>query len=188
MKRETVDRPAFMMYAANILAKREFRSMTFAERGLWITLILECWPNQEIPANENQLSEYIGFPLGDLQRTLPKVLWYFERTGEEFYCPTLEKYRDEQDARKAKQAAGGRHGAAKTNSKRSSSSKYPASSPQVPCRGSVESLDQIKTDQNKPTQSLKKELPKSTQSFIADMERAESDQASKAYGMASNGY
>ena len=59
MKRPTIERPAYMEYAANILAKREWRSMTLAERGLWISMKLECWPNQGIPADETQLSHYL---------------------------------------------------------------------------------------------------------------------------------
>ena len=191
MKRPTLERPAYMEYAANILAKREWRSMTLAERGLWITMKLECWPNQEIPAHLKELSDFLGISVEELTSSLPKVMWHFDSTGDDIFCPSLENYRDEQDARIAKQAAGGKRGAAKTNAKRlnppTEALIQPASISQVPRRAGVESLDQIRLDQNKPRQPLKKELSPDAQLFVSGMECFEAGVASKAYSRASNG-
>jgi len=191
MRRETLERPAYMEYAANLLARREMRSMTLAERGLMFTMKLECWPNQGIPADVDELSAYLGITVEELRLNLPKVMWHFEISGNDICCPSLEKYRDEQDARIAKQAAGGRLGAAKTNGKRLDpvieAQRQPASNSRVTRRASVESLDQIRSDQKKPNQPLGKDLSSDAQSFVAAMERTEPDKASKAYSMASNG-
>ena len=191
MKRPTIERPAYMEYAANILAKREWRSMTLAERGLWISMKLECWPNQGIPADETQLSHYLRISEDELRHNLPQVMWHFDSTSEDIFCPSLEKYRDEQDARIAKQAAGGKRGAAKTNAKRSNPPAealiQPAGSSQAPRRAGVESLDQIRLDQKKPSQPLKKDLSPDAQSFVSGMERSEAENASEAYSWASNG-
>lgn len=168
MKRETLERPAFLLYASNIMAKREWRSMAFDARGLWASMLMECWTNQEIPSGSNgQLACYLGTDDAELQRLLPHVMWYFEAIGDDIICPALEKYRDEQDARVAKQKAGGIRGAAKTNSTRKPSpdkairqpASNPTSNPQVPRRANVGSLSQIKPNQTKPTQSLGKDLP-----------------------------
>ena len=43
MRRETLERPAYMEYAANLLARREMRSMTLAERGLMFTMKLRYY-------------------------------------------------------------------------------------------------------------------------------------------------
>ena len=162
MKRETLERPAFLMFAANILAKREWRSMTSSAKGLWIDMVLECWPNQEIPANPSQLAAFVHRTDSEIAIDLPAVMWFFEVRGDELFCPTMEKYRDEQDARLAKQAAGGKRGAAKTNNARKPQpakelkhhASKPASTTQAPRRDTVGSLDQIKSSQTKTSQSL----------------------------------
>ena len=204
MVRKTVDRPAFLMYAANVLAKREFRSMTLAQRGLWITMVLECWPNQEIPNECNHgLADYLGRADEELTPLLPAVMWYFEQRGEDLFCPTLEKYRDEVDARHEKQKAGGKKGAAKTNESRnqlnakddehdsSTPTSTPTSTPKAPRRGSSGSLDQTKPNQTK-TKQPGKDLPLNDKgeipAFTEWMNEGSGKSASSDYERASNGY
>ena len=200
MARETLDRPAFLMYAANILAKREFRGMTFEQRGLWITMILECWPNQEIPNECNHgLANYLGRDGEELTRLLPAVMWYFEERGEDLFCPTLEKYRDEQDARHKKLKEGGERGADKTNANRkdlkrkevkadsATPTATPTATPQPPHRPSDGLLYQIKPNQTKSNPAIKERSTPEVDSFVFDMEQAELSAAARDYARASGG-
>lgn len=179
MKRKTIDRPAFMFYAANVSAKSEWRRMPFAERGLFLTMLMECWVNQEIPADPMNLASYLYSDHTEVCNLLSGVMWHFDIRDGQIFCPSLEKYRDEQDARIAKQSEGGKRGAAKVNGSRKAAStkdsKYPASTPQVPC----ESLGKTRPDQTRPTQPVEEsssEVDPFHSEFIS------------SYDKASNGY
>ena len=52
--------PAFQEYASDLLAKREFRMMTLAERGLLMTMRLECWVNKSVPSSKSELALMFG--------------------------------------------------------------------------------------------------------------------------------
>lgn len=158
MKRETLERPAYMEYPANILAREEYRGMSLSERGLMYMMKKECWVNQEIPADIKVLAAYLHVSVSEIESCLPNVMWYFKNDGKKIACPSLEKYRDEQDARYAKQVEGGRRGASKTNDKRKtgrgdSAEDQPSGMPQVPRRAGVGSLDQTKPIQIKPARN-----------------------------------
>jgi hypothetical protein len=107
--------PAFMEYASDMLANRNFRMMSFAERGLLMTLRLECWVNGTVPSEPAALAELLGRPIAEIEQTLTKrVLEFFTKSGTELRAPDLERYRSEQAIRRARQSEGAR----KTNAKR----------------------------------------------------------------------
>jgi len=85
--------PAFQEYAAAMLARREFRSMTLAERGLFHTIRLECWVNLTVPSDPALLAQFLGQPEGDVRAALPAVMPFFSVAGDDLFCPELDDYR-----------------------------------------------------------------------------------------------
>jgi hypothetical protein len=190
MKRQTIDRPAFMLYAANLSVKREWRRMPLAERGLFLTMLMECWINQEIPADIPSLASYLYLDSGEVANLLPGVMWYFSTREGELFCPSLDQYRDEQDKRIERQSAGGKKSAEKMHSHRKTmnsndslgGSQVTHKQPMSKLRVAHSSLDQSRPDQNKSNQSPGGDST-NLDPFVADYVNHESD-----YDKASKGY
>ena len=106
------DVPYFPLYAANILASRSFKLMTLEQRGLWITIQMDCWVNGSVPSDIPSLSKYLGIPLEDIERCLTQIQFAFlDRKGSEFISPELEGYRNKYLESRKKQSDGGKKGA-----------------------------------------------------------------------------
>jgi len=52
--------PAFLCYASNIIADKRYKLMTPSERFVWVSIYLECWPNQSVPTKLDELAKYLG--------------------------------------------------------------------------------------------------------------------------------
>jgi uncharacterized protein YdaU (DUF1376 family) len=104
--------PYFPLYAANFLSSRPFRVMNLEQRGLWITIMMECWVNGSVPANHIDLSKLLGVDLDALKRSLTELQTaFFEKKGDELICLELEEYRKGYEERREKQKEGGKRGA-----------------------------------------------------------------------------
>lgn len=111
--------PAFQEYASDMLANRDFRSMSLPERGLLFTMRLECWVSVSVPADPVLLAKMLGFPPEDVRAALtPAVQAFFADNEGDLFSPDLEAYRAGQLDRKARQSEGGRAGGRKTQSKK----------------------------------------------------------------------
>lgn len=143
--------PAYQEYAATILADRNFRLMTLAERGLLFSMRLECWENINVPATSNELAKILGYEASEIESALTdKLKSFFLMQGQDFICPEIEDYRQHINERKKKQSEGGKKGAKSTNSKHNQL----ASNPQVPRQDTRESLVKSSLAQFSKTQSL----------------------------------
>ena len=171
--------PAYQEYAATILADRNFRLMTLAERGLFFSMRLECWQNSEVPAIENDLAKYLGYELSDIQKAFTnRVKSFFTLNNGSFISPELEDYRQYLDERKTKQSEGGKRGAAIVNGKQIKPTKQysardaakPSSNLQVPRRGEGGSLVKLSTEKQSQTQPLGNGNNQDV--WISDYERA----------------
>ncbi len=105
--------PAFMLYAADLLADKRFRLASLAERGLLLTLLCECWTNNFVPADGADLARYLGIDFEALRAAATeRVLSHFAiretDEGRELFSPGLEKYRQRIEAIRAAQSAGGK--------------------------------------------------------------------------------
>jgi hypothetical protein len=155
--------PAFQEYASSIIASRQFRLMTLAERGLYYTLRLECWVNVKAPSSLKDLAKYLGFDISEIEASLTEnVKSLFIDENGSFSCPELDNYRNHLEGIKSLQSEGGKRGSAITNAKRNKSTKpvntsvssTPSSDSQVPCRAGVDSLVQLSTVKQSQEQSL----------------------------------
>ena len=111
MKKRNQNRnaPAYMEYAASMMARFEYRTLTLEERGLLYTLRLECWVNQNLPQEPVKLAKALGLPIESVQTLLPNIIEpFFKKVGDFLQSPDLEDYRlTVQDTRNA-QSEGGR--------------------------------------------------------------------------------
>ena len=160
--------PAYQEYAASMLARSDFRVLGLAARGLLYTLRLECWVNFRLPREPARLARVLRLPLEEVERALSELCAFFEFLVEELRCPELDDYRCHLDERRQRQAAGGRAGAAKTNSARLAGSvaSRSAGKPQV----ARESL--VKPSPTKSSQAKSLEVAPDHEVWVNDYERA----------------
>ncbi|ALQ51858.1 hypothetical protein [Nitrosomonas ureae] len=189
--------PAYMEYAATVLAQIPFRSMSLQERGLFYTMRLECWVNKNLPSDPLTMSKILGLSADEVAISLPAVMKFFKIEGDFIICPELEDYRSHLEERKHKQSQGGKTGSAITNKKRKvakeianeESSNNPSSTlssnSQVPRRGSDESLVKSSTVKLSQVQSIK-EKDSSVDSFIKDYEEYEAKEEKDALDNGNN--
>ena len=151
--------PAFQEYAANMMARTEYRVLTLAQRGLLMTLRLECWVNQRMPSDPERLARMLGFGSEEVRagyrRSCPSL------PDEDGYltCPELDDYRNHLQEISDKKAAGGKRGAAITNgTRKAAETKAGRRSREVSGipRVSRDSLVQLSSVQPSKTQPLEK--------------------------------
>ena len=100
--------PAFQFYATDTLASKPFRLMKLNERGLYITLLAECWANKTVPADPDTLSKLLGLNVKDAFSE--NVLEFFKIDDNQISSPELDDYKKKLDERREKQIAGGKKG------------------------------------------------------------------------------
>ena len=169
--------PAYLEYAATMLANRHFRLMNIAERGLFYTIRLECWENKQVPASPDELAKYIGCDIAEVKTALTDKVksFLYEKDGS-LTCPELEDYRQHLDDRRLKQSMAGKGGAAITNAKKKAAKdanlhmETDSGNPQVPRQGSVESL--VKSSTVKPSQVQSLENGYIDDKFVREYESA----------------
>lgn len=81
------DAPAYQEYAAAILAQLPFRTMSLQEKGLFITMRLECWVNKQIPKSPELIAKAFGLPVEEVADSLPAVMPFFKECGYFYYLP-----------------------------------------------------------------------------------------------------
>jgi len=110
--------PYYPFYAANVLASKPFRLMSAQERGLWITIQMECWVNGSVPSDPKELANYLGIPFEVVERSLTKIQYSFiEKIGNELTSPELDEQRNIFMERREKQRLGGIKGAKEKKAK-----------------------------------------------------------------------
>lgn len=184
------DAPAYQEYAAAMMAKLAYRTMSLQERGLAWTMRNECWVNGSLPGRHDLLAKVLGVSEQEIDDSLPAVMAFFEVSEGAIFCPELEDYRKHLEEQKAKKIAGGRLGATITNKKKknaknrmdSDSTANPAANPttnpttipQLPRRVKVGSLVQSSTVKPSQDQSLVKEV--TDDSWLAEYDSETSNQ------------
>jgi hypothetical protein len=112
--------PAFQEYAANMMARTEYRVLSLMERGLLMTIRLECWVNIRMPADPSNLSKVLGVPLEQVKEALPAIAPFLKVMDGYLICPELEDYREYLNGIRDKKSQGGKLGAKMTNARRQS--------------------------------------------------------------------
>ncbi len=173
------DAPAFQEYAAAMLSRLTFRTMSLQERGLLYTMRLECWVNMRLPSDQINLAKVLGLPIAEVAAALPTVMPFFKVANDFIISPELEDYRHYLEMRKYRQSQGGKRGAATTNSKLNRPTKATdtvnstttSSNPRQPHQGRNGSSAQNRTAQDNQNQSSKKWI---NDSFVEEYQKCES--------------
>ena len=141
--------PAYQEYAANLIARLEYRTLTLPQRGLLYSMRLECWVNQYLPESPSVLARILGFDVAEVAAELPYIMTFFAVEGGRIYAPDLEAYRQHVERIRERQAQGGKVGAAKTNARKlaasvdSSGSSDPSGNPSSGLSGNPPSNPQV---------------------------------------------
>lgn len=107
--------PAYLEYAADILANTQYRLMSVSEKGLWDLMRKECWVNHSLPSDTASLSKILSIPSQELEVLLTeRVLHFFVIEDGLIFSPELENYRTSVLHRRELQAKGGSRGGLKT--------------------------------------------------------------------------
>ena len=103
--------PAFQEYASDMLANSRYRTMSLSERGLLDTMRRECWVNESIPKELQELAAYLGKSNEEISANLSmRVLSFFRERHDQLICPELDAYRASLAEQKQKMAEGGKKG------------------------------------------------------------------------------
>jgi hypothetical protein len=105
------DAPAFQEYAASMMARIEYRTMTLQDRGLLYSMKLECWVNKQLPKLPDKLARVLGFDVAEVAASLPGVMPFFAYSGDFIVSPELDSYRDYLENQRERMSAGGKQGA-----------------------------------------------------------------------------
>lgn len=123
--------PWFRMFAAHYLADRNFRTISLEERGLILSMLLECWASEDIPKNPNELGQILGVPVDQVKRALTsKALSFFNERGDCYHSSFLDDQRNKfLEARKAR-IEGGQKGSAIKKMKKGTVEVKPGGQPE----------------------------------------------------------
>jgi uncharacterized protein YdaU (DUF1376 family) len=125
--------PAYQFYASDAMADKRYRLMTLAERGLYLSLLNECWVNHSIPADPNAIAKWLGYSPDEIKSALTeRVLAYFKSNQGELTSPELERYRHELEERRDKLSQAGKKGVKAKQDKAATGASHPASLAQAP--------------------------------------------------------
>lgn len=107
--------PAYQEYASDVLANETFSDMTLAERGLWLTMRLQCWVNDSVPADPEGVARVLhldheAVKAAWTQRVMSFFAEHPER-GDRLTCPELDTYRADMERRRQTKSEAGKKGA-----------------------------------------------------------------------------
>jgi hypothetical protein len=120
--------PAYQMYASDVLATKEYRMMNLEQRGLFLSLHLDTWVNDEVPYDTKDLALFLKIPYDEVTRARSTHLHkFFIKNGDYFQCPEHDDYKAMLEERRQKQSKGGKKG---QRIKQSKAKGVPSSEPE----------------------------------------------------------
>lgn len=123
--------PAFQFYASDVIADKRYRLMSLEERGLFLSLMCECWVNKSVPDDPEKLGQWLGYPVAAIKSAMTEqVLSFFQSQQGEFNSPALEKYREELLGQRKRMSDGGKVGALKKAEKAKQALSHPQGYPE----------------------------------------------------------
>jgi len=175
------DVPYFPFYAANIMSSRSFRLMSLKERGLLITIMMECWINGSVPSDFADMAKILGLSVDEVKSSYTNLhSTFLHAEGEQIVSKELEGYRQKYLEEREKKRLGGIKGA---NNKKEKHARLGKGLPQGHPEGP---LVQISSNSFNSNQFLRKDvMSEENKKWIDEYES--SPDASIAYLKASRG-
>ena len=166
--------PYFPLYAANIIASRPYRLMSSVEKGLWISITMECWVNGGVPADAGEMAKILGVPEAEIKHFFSKYqTTFFEKSGGQLISAELEEYRANYENLRKLKSEGGKIGA-QNKKARQEAQKLSQGQPEVLPQGRPEgSLSSINSSQVISNQIINKGVvEKSIDDWVDEYENA----------------
>jgi len=166
--------PYFPLYAANILASRPYKLMSLGERGLWISISMECWVNGGVPSDFKEMGKILGFPEGEIKQFFSKYQTaFFENVGSQFISKELNEYREGYENTRKLKSEGGKKGA-KNKKEKQDAERLAQGQPEALPQGRPEgSLSSINSSQVISNQLIDKGvISNSNDAWVRDYENA----------------
>ena len=133
------------------MSSRSFRLMSLKERGLLITIMMECWINGSVPSDFTDMAKILGLTVDDVKFAYTnRQLTFFHVEEGQLISKELEGYRQNYLDMREKQRLGGLKGA---QNKKDKIARLPKGQPQGEPEGS---LSQINSNSFNSNQLLKK--------------------------------
>ena len=179
------DVPYFPLYAANILASRPFRVMTLEGRGLWITLMMECWVNGGVPSDLREMAKFLGLSAEEVSRADAALdTFSLDKESSQIFSQELEGQRQKFLSSREGKSKGGKLGAERKKEKlRHKQLGDPQGIPEGKPKGS---LIHIKSNSLNSNQLIKKEvMSEENKAWVNDYENT--PDVSNDYQRASRG-
>lgn len=104
--------PAFQFYPKDFLTSERVIGMTYEQRGIYITLLSQCWLEGSITASIDELAEQLRIRKRKAQGILHRVLGGFKERNGRLFHPRLEEERRKQREFREKQRLKGEASAA----------------------------------------------------------------------------
>jgi len=165
--------PWFYCYAANYLSNKHYKLMSLEERGLWISIFMECWVNGSVPSENQELAKWLGFDEAKIKVAMTLNLRFFlEEVDGSLISPELEDYREKFLKTRLKQSIGGKDGADKKKDKAAARAKeilqhIPEGQPSSQPKGSLNHFNSNSTNSN---QLIEKDIK--INKWVDDYERS----------------
>lgn len=166
--------PYFPLYAANIMASRPYKLMSLGERGLWISITMECWVNGGVPSDYMELGKILGFSKTEVENFFSTYQTaFFERVNGQFVSKELNEYRAGYEKRREKQRLGGIDGAKKKKEKQEAKKLIQGQPIAIPDGQPKGSLSYLNSNSVTSNQFINKEvLAQSNDEWLTELENA----------------
>lgn len=117
---EVYTRAGFQLPVANLLNNNNFKYMALAQRGLFMSIIMQSWTGGKLPVSKTKLSRVLGISEDEIKQHWCMEIENFTQLtdGEYFILPMVEDYRNEQIENSLKRQASGRIGGKKPRRQR----------------------------------------------------------------------
>lgn len=166
--------PYFPLYAANIMASRPYKLMSLGERGLWISITMECWVNGGVPSDYREMGKILGFSKTEVENFFSTYQTaFFEKVSDQFVSKELNEYRAAYEEKREKQRLGGIDGAKRKKERQVKGVEaitLPQGTPQGEPKGSLNYLNSNSVTSN---QLINKEVSaQSNDEWVAELENA----------------
>ena len=150
--------PAFQCYASDYIAQEEYVLASLAERGLFFTLLNQCWVNDSVPVDITKLSKLLGIDASEVQSAIGDLVKKYLKADpiatDRLCAPDLVRQLRDMRTRSNRLIESGRKGG-KSTQDRIECLRQPSSDDSSLAKGSEKSRDELSGDEKKRSDSEK---------------------------------
>ena len=103
--------PAYLEYASDLIARREYRELSLEAKGFLWSMRNEWWVNGDFPVDTKRLAAYLGLPVEAVDRLLPEIKAFYVTDGLNITFSDLSAYKLKLEHQREKMSAGGKKNA-----------------------------------------------------------------------------